>query len=138
MAGQNVVLGTLHFPNKFQCAWIIDGQHRLFAFSDLEEAQTATLPVIAFENLKPEKQAELFIKINGEQRRVPTNHLNDIFANLHWDSYKPTDRLRALISKLLNQLNKSPESPLRDRIVKVGGNKIQDTEFNLNGVSNRN
>lgn len=135
MAGQNVVLGKLHLPNKFQCAWIIDGQHRLFAFADLEEAKTATLPVIAFENLKPEKQAELFIKINGEQRRVPTNLLNDIFADLHWDSYKPTDRLRALISRLLIQLNQSPESQLRDRIVKVEGIKSKTRNLTLTGLA---
>lgn len=116
MAGKNVTLGTLYLPNIYQCAWIIDGQHRLFAFAGLDEAKTATLPVIAFENLKTDKQAELFVKINGKQRRVPTNLLNDIFADLHWDSYKPEDRLSALISRLLIQLNKSPDSVLRDRI----------------------
>jgi DNA sulfur modification protein DndB len=135
MAGQNVVLGRLHLPNKFQCAWIIDGQHRLFAFADLLEAKTATLPVIAFENLKPEKQAELFIKINGEQRRVPTNLLNDIFSDLHWDSYKPSDRLRALISRLIIQLNRSPDSILRDKIVKVEGIKTKTRNLTLTGLS---
>lgn len=135
MADRNVVLGKLHLPNKFQCAWIIDGQHRLFAFADLEEAKIATLPVIAFENLSPEKQAELFIKINGKQRRVSTNLLNDIFADLHWDSYQPTERLRALISRLLIKLNQSPDSPLRDKIVKTEGIKTKTRNLTLTGLS---
>lgn len=42
MAGKNAVLGKLYLPNKYKTAWIIDGQHRLFAYSDLKEAETAT------------------------------------------------------------------------------------------------
>lgn len=135
MGGENVTLGTLHLPNIFQCAWIIDGQHRLFAFADLEEAKTATLPVIAFENLKPDKQAELFTKINGQQRRVPMNLLNDIYSDLHWDSYKPADRLSALISRLLIKLNRSPDSQLRDKIVKAEGTKSKTRNLTLTGLA---
>ena len=72
------VLGELYLPNIYQCAQVIDGQHRLFAFSNLDEAMTATIPVIAFENLNSTTQAQLFIDINGEQVKVPKNQLLDL------------------------------------------------------------
>lgn len=88
MSGKNATLGTLYIPNKYQIAWIIDGQHRLFGYSGLEEAKTATLPVIAFENLPAQQQAKLFVDINHEQVKVSKNLLIDLYANLHWDSRK--------------------------------------------------
>lgn len=120
MGGKNAVLGTLHLPNILKTAWLIDGQHRLFAYSGLPEAKTATLPVIAFEDLDASVQQQLFININGEQVRVPKNLLVDIYDDLHWNSKRPRDRLLALISKFVKNLNESSKSPLRDRIIKVG------------------
>lgn len=135
MAGQNAVLGTLYLPNIYQCAWIIDGQHRLFAYSDLEEASSATLPVMAFENLDPTVQAQLFVDINGEQIRVSKNHLNDLYSNLHWNSFDPKQRLIALTSTLVKELDKSPKSPLRDRLIKIGGNKTKTRNLTLTGLT---
>jgi DNA sulfur modification protein DndB len=101
MAGKNAVLGRLHLPNRLKTAWLIDGQHRLFAYSGLAEAETATLPVIAFEDLNSSVQQQLFIDINGEQVRVPKSLLFDLYDDLHWNSDKPRDRLLAVISKLV-------------------------------------
>ena len=124
MAGKNAVLGTLYIPNKFKTAWIIDGQHRLFAYSDLEEAKTATLPVIAFENLDPDIQAQLFVDINGEQVKVPKNLLSDLWATIHWGSDNPDEQLKALTSRLVKELNEHRTSPLRDRIIiNIGGKR---------------
>lgn len=125
MAGKNAVLGTLHLPNKFQTAWIIDGQHRLFAYSGLKESKTATLPVIAFENLPADIQAKLFVDINGEQVKVSKNLLIDLYANLNWNSIDPKERLLALISRLIKEFNENPKSPFRDRIIKVDGKKTK-------------
>jgi len=121
MAGKNAVLGTLYIPNKFKTAWVIDGQHRLFAYSDLEESKTATLPVIAFENLEPERQSQLFVDINGEQVKVPKSHLADLYTNLHWGSDNPREQLLALASRLIKELNDWTKSPFRDRIIGVNG-----------------
>ncbi|MGD0781014.1 MAG: DGQHR domain-containing protein [Dehalococcoidales bacterium] len=131
MAGKNAVLGTLHLPNKLKTAWLIDGQHRLFAYSGLNEAATATLPVIAFEDLDASTQQQLFIDINGEQVRVPKNLLVDLYDDLHWNSERPKDRILALISKFVKNLNESSKSPLRDRIIKIGGRKTRNRNLTL-------
>ena len=131
MAGKNAVLGTLYLPNVLKTAWLIDGQHRLFAYSGLPEAKTATLPVIAFMDLDASVQQQLFIDINGEQVKVSKNLLNDLYDDLHWNSDQPKNRLLALTSKLVRNLNESNKSPLRDRIIKVGGRKTQTRNLTI-------
>ena len=131
MAGKNAVLGKLRLPNKLKTAWLIDGQHRLFAYSGLDEAKTATLPVIAFEDLDASKQQQLFIDINGEQVKVSKNLLVDLYDDLHWNSKRPRDRLLALISKLVKNLNESNKSPLRDRIINISGRKTKSRNITL-------
>jgi len=131
MAGRNAALGNLHLPNGLKTAWLIDGQHRLFAYAGLPEAKTATLPVIAFEDLDSTVQQQLFIDINGEQVRVSKDLLFDLYDDLHWNSPRPRDRLLALISKLVKDLNESAKSPLRDRIVKIGRRKSKTANLTL-------
>ena len=134
-AGKNAVAGKLYLPNKYKTAWVVDGQHRLFAYSDLEEAKTATLPVIAFENLKAEIQQRLFIDINGEQVKVSKNLLNDLYANLHWNSNSPSERLLALTSTLIKELNEWTKSPFRDRIIKIGGLRTKTRNLTLTALA---
>ena len=135
MAGKNAVLGTLHLPNKLKTAWLIDGQHRLFAYSGLPEAKTATLPVIAFQDLDGSVQQQLFIDINGEQVRVSKNLLNDLYDDLLWNSEIPKDKLLALTSKLVKVLNESAKSPLRDRIIKIGGRRTATRNLTLTSLT---
>ncbi len=124
MGGKNAVLGTLHLPNKYKSAWIIDGQHRLYAYSGINEGETATLPVIAFENLDTSTQAQMFVDINGEQIKVPKSHLTDLWADIHISSTVPTDQIKAMSSKLVKELDSNKNSPLRDRIVKPGMQRV--------------
>lgn len=60
------VLGWLDIRPAYKSAWIIDGQHRLFAYSGHELAPRSLLSVLAFEGLSPSEQAKLFIDINAE------------------------------------------------------------------------
>ena len=53
--------GTLHLKPAYRSAWIIDGQHRLFAYSGHERATTSHLSVLAFVNLPASQQAQLFV-----------------------------------------------------------------------------
>jgi DNA sulfur modification protein DndB len=135
MSGKNAALGTLYIPNKYQIAWIIDGQHRLFGYSGLEEANTATLPVIAFENLPAHKQAKLFVDINHEQVKVSKNLLIDLYANLHWNSENPQEMLLSLISRLIKEFNENPKSPFRDKIIKVDGKKTKSRNITMTTLS---
>ena len=134
MAGKNATLGTLYLPNKYKTAWIIDGQHRLFAYSNLNEGKTATLPVIAFENLEPNIQAQLFVDINGEQVRVPKSLLSDLWATIHLNSKNPSEQIKALISRLVKELNENRNSPLRDRIINIGGRRTKTRNITLTAL----
>lgn len=134
MAEKNATLGTLYLPNKYKTAWIIDGQHRLFAYSNLNEGKTATLPVIAFENLEPNIQAQLFVDINGEQVRVPKSLLSDLWATIHLNSKNPSEQIKALISRLVKELNENRNSPLRDRIINIGGRRTKTRNITLTAL----
>jgi DNA sulfur modification protein DndB len=111
--------GWLHIVPTYKSAWVIDGQHRLFAYSGQPNAATAELSVLAFAGLPASKQAELFIDINGEQRRVKKNLLQDLYAELHWSSSDPHDRIAAVISKAIQQLDEDPDSPFYARILRA-------------------
>lgn len=115
--------GWLHISPTYKEAWIIDGQHRLFAYSGQAGASRDRLSVLAFSGLPSNVQAELFIDINGEQRRVKKNLLQDLYAELHWSSADPRDRIAAIISKAIQQLDETPDSPFFGRILRADESK---------------
>jgi len=113
---ENGLLGWLDIKPAYKSAWIIDGQHRLFAYSGHEKAAKARLAILAFEGLPPSKQAGLFIDINAKQKSVKQSLLQELYAELHWDSEVTEVRVRAIISKAVQTLDADPESPLYQRI----------------------
>jgi len=117
------VLGWLDIKPAFKSAWVIDGQHRLFAYSGHEKSAKSKLAVMAFEGLKPSKQAELFIDINAKQKSVKQSLLQELYAELHWDSDDPSTRISAIISKAIQDLNNDPEFKLYQRIQTTDGQK---------------
>lgn len=117
------VMGWLDLRSAYKSAWIIDGQHRLFAYSGHERATKARLAVLAFESLPPSKQAELFIDINAEQKSVKQSLLQELYAELHWNAQEPEVRLRAVISKVTQSLDADPESPFYHRILSADDRK---------------
>jgi len=119
------VLGWLDIKPAYKSAWIIDGQHRLFAYSGHERALKSKLSVLAFEGLKPSKQAELFIDINAKQKSVKQSLLQELYAELHWDAEDPLVRINAIISKAIQDLNNDPESKLFQRIQTTDGKRDQ-------------
>jgi len=110
MKNENAVLGNLYLPTRYHSAWIIDGQHRLYAYSGLDEANTATLPVIAFVDLPASYQKKLFVDINGEQKSVPKNLLISLYAALKKDSPLASERLKAMSSEIILSLNEDEKS----------------------------
>ena len=110
------IMGWLTIRPAYKSAWIIDGQHRLYAYSGHEKASKSFVSVLAFEDLLPSKQAGLFIDINSEQKRVRQSLLEELFAELHWDADKPQERVQAVISKSIQGLGVDPESPLYRKI----------------------
>lgn len=119
----NGVLGWLEIRPAYKSAWIIDGQHRLFAYSGHERAGSSLLSVLAFEGLSPSKQAELFIDINAKQKSVKQSLLQELYAELHWDAENPAARIRAIVSKAIQVLDATPDSALYQRIQTADANK---------------
>jgi DGQHR domain-containing protein len=109
--------GTLILTPSYRCAWIIDGQHRLFAYSGHPRAKTSHLNVLAFEGLPASKQAQLFIDINHEQRSVKRSLLQELYAELNWDAEDDDKRVNAIVSKAVQALNEDKESPFYGRIL---------------------
>ena len=108
--------GWLHLAPSYKSAWIIDGQHRLYAYSGLAEAKSSRLAVLAFAGLPADLQAQLFIDINAEQKSVRRSLLQELYAELHWNSDNEIERISALISKTIQVLGEASDSPLFDRI----------------------
>jgi DNA sulfur modification protein DndB len=110
------VLGWLEIRPAYKTAWIIDGQHRLFAYSGHERAAKSKLAVMAFSGLPPSQQARLFIEINSKQKKVSQILLQTLVAELNWDADDPEVRLGAIISKAIQELDADPESAFHQRI----------------------
>ena len=67
-AGTISKIGILHIPKRYRSAYIIDGQHRLYGYSDSLYAETNTIPVVAFVDLERSEQIKLFMDINENQK----------------------------------------------------------------------
>jgi DNA sulfur modification protein DndB len=106
----------LHLPKRFHSAFIIDGQHRLYGYANSKWKYKNSIPVVAFENLPPEKQVELFVQINSKQKPVSKTVLIPIAADLMWNSDKPKDAITSLKAKLIQRLGEKDNSPLYKRI----------------------
>ena len=108
--------GHLMLPSKYKSAWIIDGQHRLFGFTNLsEEFLSRPLFVVAFEKMDTLKEADLFITINHKQKSVPKSLLVALQADLQMGSDDPEEALSALASFLIRKISADPASPLYGR-----------------------
>lgn len=109
-------LGWLDIKPAYKSAWIIDGQHRLYAYSGHDRAHTSHLSVLAFEGLSASKQAQLFIDINAKQKSVKQSLLQELYAELHWDAADPAVRVRAIVSKAIQVLDDDVTSPFQGKI----------------------
>lgn len=111
------ILGWLDIRPAYKSAWVIDGQHRLFAYSGHPRAASSHLSVLAFEGLSPSMQASLFVDINAKQKSVKQSLLQELYAELHWDAESPAIRLKAIVSKAIQVLDADRASPLHGRIL---------------------
>ena len=109
-------LGILHLPQQYRSAFIIDGQHRLYGYSDSPYAMTNSIPVVAFENLDQTEQVRLFMDINENQKSVSKKLRNVLNADMLWDSTKEAERRDALRLKIAQDLGEKNTSPLYGRI----------------------
>lgn len=108
--------GMLWIPQKDDAAWVIDGQHRLYG---MRLAKTSlTVSVLAFIGLSLEDQVSLFIKINREQRGVPSSLYLDLLVFIGDE-----DSLDRKVRDLIDQLNQEEDSPWFANIDMTGAGK---------------
>ena len=110
-------LGILHIPKKYRTAYIIDGQHRLYGYSDSRFACSNTVPVVAFVDLDRTEQIKLFMDINENQKAVPKSLRVTLNADMLWESKDMNERRQALRSKIAQMLGEEPTSPLCSRVI---------------------
>ncbi|MDE2925452.1 MAG: DGQHR domain-containing protein, partial [Acidobacteriota bacterium] len=131
----DVTFGTLYLPNRYRSVWIIDGQHRLYGFTDAEEQHLSqNIVVIAFEKLSREDEANLFVTINHEQKSVPKTLLDDLEGDLKWGSDKPHERIGAIAARLINALNGDVGEAFYNRVVQQGITATEKTCLTIPGL----
>ena len=113
----SAISGTLHLPQIYQSAYIIDGQHRLYGYSNSKYAANNTIPVVAFERLSKDKQLRLFMEINENQKAVSKSLRNILEIDIYNDSDDPNLRKKALLGRIAKRLGEDPKSPLHGRII---------------------
>lgn len=118
-------LGFLELPRKYRSAYIIDGQHRVYGYSDTDYASSHTIPVIAFVNLKQSEQVKMFMDINENQKSVSKLLRNTLIKDLFLES-KDLREVRVAQSLIVaDKLGSIRTSPLYKRVL-IGENKKTD------------
>ncbi len=114
--------GYLHIRKRIAGeAFIIDGQHRLWAF-DPQYSGEADLDVVvaAFIDLDDSGKASIFRSINGNQRKINPSLVYDFIPTLrNQETVAFEDRRCQDLVALLNE--ETPDSPWKNRISMVGG-----------------
>lgn len=117
----DVQFGDLHLPERYKSAWIVDGQHRLYGYSVIDpKFSKQNIAVIAFEGLKREDEANLFVTINHEQKSVPRTLLDELDADLKWGSTNPTERLAAVSARIVQTMAEEVGGPIFRRVIAQG------------------
>ena len=112
----NTKFGWLTLPATYRSAWVIDGQHRLYGFSHLDDSYLdQSLFVLAFEKMTVQKEADLFITINHKQKSVPKSLLVSLLADIRMGDANPTTAITALGSAIVRKLDRDKDSPLAGR-----------------------
>lgn len=110
-------IGILYLPPVYQSAYVIDGQHRLYGYSDSNYAENNSIPVVAFVDLDKNVQVKMFMDINENQKAVSKSLRNTLNIDLLWDSNIYSERRLALMLYIAQKLGEDSDSPLYGRIV---------------------
>ena len=97
--------GLLNIPNAYGIAYIIDGQHRVYGYSNSHHKNDHTIPVVAFQNMESEEQLKIFMEINENQKSVSKNLRIDLEEDLFWTSPRLDSRMKALRSSTIKMLS---------------------------------
>lgn len=108
--------GTLKISNSYAIAYIIDGQHRVYGYSQSKFKKSNTIPVVAFHGLDSTQQLQLFMDINENQKAVSPTLRITLEEDLFWNAERADSRMKALRSSIIRGLGDLIESPLHNQI----------------------
>lgn len=108
--------GLLNIPNAYGIAYIIDGQHRVYGYSNSQYKDVHTIPVVAFQNMESEDQLKIFMEINENQKSVSKNLRIDLEEDLFWTSPRLDSRMKALRSSTIKMLSGQSGNVLFNKI----------------------
>jgi len=115
-----IASGVLTLPNTYKSAWIIDGQHRIYGYAELEEHSSSTLlPFLAFENIGILDETRLFSDINSKQKRVEKRLLDEITGEIKLESADKREQIRAVASRVFDMMRDDDDGPLGGKITGV-------------------
>ena len=124
----DITYGHLFLPDRYQSAWVIDGQHRLYGYAYVnKELRNKNIIVIAFEKMSKEQEANLFVTINHEQKTVPKTLLDDLEGELKWGSKVPSEKIGAISARLISILNTDVGEPFYNRVTQQGITATNET-----------
>lgn len=114
-------VGTLILPQKYQTAYVIDGQHRLYGYSDTKYESTNSIPVIAFVNMKKEAQVQMFMDINENQKSVPKVLRDTLEADLLYEAKDYSLITKSIKKRIAMKLGESNKSAIKG-LIQTGEN----------------
>ncbi|MDC7280779.1 DGQHR domain-containing protein [Butyrivibrio fibrisolvens] len=109
--------GIIHLPKTYCSAFIIDGQHRLYGYSDSTHGENSAIPVVAFVDMDKHEQLKMFMDINENQKAVNKTLRNSLNISIFWNSESYLERTKAVMLAVCERLGENHNSPLYDRIV---------------------
>ena len=131
-------IGLLHLPKRYRSAFIIDGQHRLYAYSNSKYKASNSIPVVAFLNLDRKEQIKLFMQINENQKAVSKNLRSTLKSDLLWTSSNHVEKIEALTARIAIFLGETRNSSLFDKITIGEDNKIITQVAIINSLKKSN
>lgn len=94
-------------PSNFSSCKVVDGQHRLLAFSKLESRiqDSHSLPIVLFQKMPLEEEIQTFIEINDSQKGIDPNLIYSLKADLKFQAGTKENRekIAVQIAKKLNE-----------------------------------
>ena len=97
----------INLPNNFSSCKVVDGQHRLLAFSklDIRIQDSHSLPIVLFQNMPLEKEVQTFIEINDTQKGIDPNLIFSLKSDLSFQVGSKENKEKIAV-KIAEKLNK--------------------------------
>lgn len=121
-----ITAGELTLPDTYKSAFIIDGQHRLYGYTEVAEGRRQpNLPFLAFDGIGIPEETAIFSDINSKQKSVSKKLLDEITGEIKLDSADRREQMRAIASRAFDLMRDDEDGPLND---KIAGTELKRTD----------